>query len=199
MGYASKLGRARISARNPQAAGVCDRCGFVYSRSDLSWQMDWGGASLINKRILVCDTCNDVPQQQLRSIVIPADPVPVVNPRTQDYGNTESDYRTTQGNTVNSRTGIPVPGGDVRSTQDNNNRVTQQTGQPNGATTPVPGIILTNPDYGNPSFPYNMTGVPETGPSPGMPLVVWNNSLTDPLAWVNNSGGVLIWTSAIQS
>lgn len=116
MGYASKLGRARISARNPRAAGQCDRCGFIYNHINLSWQYDWAGASLINKRILVCDTCNDVPQQQLRAIVVPADPVPIMNPRTMDYGTAETNYRTTQGNSVNAQTGIPVIGGDTRET-----------------------------------------------------------------------------------
>lgn len=140
MGYASKLGRAKISARNPRAAGQCDRCGFIYNHINLSWQYDWAGASLINKRILVCDTCNDVPQSQLRAIVVPADPVPIQNPRTQDYVSAETDYRQTLGNTVNTQTGIPVPGGDTRITQNNNNRVTQQAGGPRADLSEQPGL-----------------------------------------------------------
>ena len=128
MGYASKLGRARISARNPRAAAQCDRCGFIYNHVDLSWQYDWAGASLINKRILVCESCNDVPQQQLRAIVVPPDPVPIMNPRVQDYQSASDDIRITEGNTINSQTGIPVPGGDTRITQNDQVRVTQQTG-----------------------------------------------------------------------
>lgn len=116
MAYASKLGRARISARNPRAAGQCDRCGFIYNHINLQFQYDWAGASLINKRILVCDSCNDVPQQQLRSIIVPADPMPVMNPRVPDYVTAETNLRTTQGNTVNQNTGIPVIGGDARET-----------------------------------------------------------------------------------
>lgn len=116
MGYASKLGRARINARNPRAAGQCDRCGFIYNHINLSWQYDWAGASLINKRILVCEQCNDVPQSQLRAIVVPADPVPIQNPRVTDYRLAETNLRTTQGNTVDPRTGIPVIGGDTRLT-----------------------------------------------------------------------------------
>lgn len=130
MGYASKLGRARISARNPRAAGQCDRCGFIYNHINLSWQYDWAGASLINKRILVCEQCNDVPQSQLRAIVVPPDPVPIMNPRTTDYVTAESNYRTTQGNSVNAQTGIPVIGGDIRQTN--------MTVIP----TPPPGYIL---------------------------------------------------------
>lgn len=140
MGYASRLGRARISSRNPRAAAQCDRCGLIYSHSDLSWQYQWAGASLINKRILVCDTCNDVPQQQLRAIVVPADPVPIQNPRATDYVNAEQNTRTTQGNTVNAQTGIPVPGGDTRITQNDQIRVTQQTGGTNADLSQQPGL-----------------------------------------------------------
>lgn len=109
-------GRARVSSRNPNAFGICDRCGFLYNHNRLQWQFDWAGASLINKRILVCNTCNDVPQQQLRAIVVPADPVPIQNPRVQDYYNAETDIRTTQGNTIDPRTGLPIIGGDTRIT-----------------------------------------------------------------------------------
>lgn len=106
-------GRARVSARNPRAFGVCDRCNFLFNHNRLSWQFDWAGASLINKRILVCDTCNDVPQQQLRAIVVPADPIPIQNPRIQDYVNAEQNTRTTLGNSIDPVTGIPVIGGDT--------------------------------------------------------------------------------------
>lgn len=106
-------GRARVSARNPRAFGICDRCGFLYNHINLQWQYDWAGASLINKRILVCDECLDTPQQQLRAIVVPADPVPILNPRTQDYVTAETNYRYTQGNTTDPITGLPVIGGDI--------------------------------------------------------------------------------------
>lgn len=90
MAYASKLGRARISARSPQAAAVCDRCGFVYNHCDLQWQYDWRGAALQNLRILVCRHCLDTPQQQLRAAVLSADPVPIINARPQDYVDAEA-------------------------------------------------------------------------------------------------------------
>lgn len=140
MGYASKLGRARISARNPRAAGQCDRCGLIYNHVNLQWQYDWRGASLQNLRLLVCDTCLDVPQQQLRAIVVPADPVPIMNPRTQDYVSASTDYRTTQGNTINAKTGLPVIGGDTRITQDANVRVPQQIGETRADRSQQPGL-----------------------------------------------------------
>lgn len=151
-------GRASVSARNPRAFGICDRCGFLYNHDQLQWQFDWAGASLINKRILVCDTCNDEPQSQLRAIVLPADPVPIQNPRIQDYNFAETDYRQIQGNTVNTNTGIPVPGGDLRSTQNNDNRVTQQTGGTHVDLNEQPGLdqnaVMPLQTSGNTIAPY---------------------------------------------
>jgi len=138
--YASQSGRARTNPRAPQAHAICDRCGFRVNRVDLQWQFDWAGASLINKRILVCDTCYDEPQQQLRAIVVPADPVPIENPRIEYFVDDETDYRVTSGqNSINYPTGIPVQGGNNRITQDNNNRVTQETGEPPLGLNQLPG------------------------------------------------------------
>ena len=133
-------GRARVSSRNPNAFGICDRCGFLYNHNQLSWQFDWRGASLMNTRILVCNECLDVPQTQLRAIVVPADPVPILNPRVQDYNTAESDYRITQGNTTNTQTGIPVPGGDTRITQNDQTRVTQEVGGTRADRSEQPGL-----------------------------------------------------------
>ena len=95
MGYASKAGRARTDASNPQAHAICDRCGFRYNHVNLRWQFDWRGASLMNIRLLVCDTCYDAPQEQLRAIVVPADPVPIEQPRLQDFVTASQDTRVT--------------------------------------------------------------------------------------------------------
>lgn len=92
MSYASKAGRARVSAKSPSAFGVCDRCSLWYNLNDLVWQMDWRGTSLVNLWIRVCTrTCLDVPQQQLRAIQLPADPVPVWQPRPENFLNDEVD------------------------------------------------------------------------------------------------------------
>jgi hypothetical protein len=168
MGYASQSGRARTNARGPQAHAICDRCGFRYNHANLQFQFDWRGASLQNIRLLVCRTCEDTPQNQLRAIVVPADPMPIQNPRVQDFVNSETNYRVTSGlDTVDPTTGIPVPGGNRRSTQNNNTRVTQQTGEPPGGLNEQPGTSITVPnDAGgdDPGLPYNNTSVPETGP-----------------------------------
>jgi hypothetical protein len=140
MGYASKLGRAKISSRNPQAAAICDGCGFVFSHSELRFQMQWSGNKLVNLKQLVCRRCNDIPQTQLRAIVLPADPMPVANPRVQNYQAASTDYRATSGqNTVNPLTGIPIPGNTLRITENDDYRVTQQTGAPNGSLNELPG------------------------------------------------------------
>ena len=140
MGYASKQGRARINPSSPEAAGCCDRCGFIFSFRELSFQYDWRGATLQNLRILVCRPCLDTPQEQLRAIVVPADPTPIVNARVQDFTLASSDNRVTSGqNTTDPRTGIPVPGGNTRITQTNDIRSTQQTGEAPFGTNQLPG------------------------------------------------------------
>jgi hypothetical protein len=145
MGYASRSGRARTDARNPRAFAICDRCALWYNHYQLSWQYDWAGASLVNKRLLVCNKCNDTPQEQLRAIVVPADPVPIVNPRVEPYAWDEIDRRQVSGyNTTNSQTGIPVQQGDTRVTTIDDDvpdrtRVTQQTGEPPYGLNQKPG------------------------------------------------------------
>lgn len=77
MAYASRSGRARVSERNPEAFSVCQRCGIWGNFSSMQWQHDWRGTALQNIRLLVCNSCLDRPQEQLRAIVVPADPLPV--------------------------------------------------------------------------------------------------------------------------
>lgn len=131
MAYASIAGRARTDPSNPQAHAICDRCGFRYNRVNLNWQYDWRGASLQNIRILVCNTCMDTPQEQLRAIVVPADPVPIDQPRTQDFAQAETNYQTiTQPSAIDPTTGIPIPGTTTLSAQNGDNLLTQPIGIP---------------------------------------------------------------------
>ena len=165
MAYASQAGRARTSARSPQAHAICDRCGCRYNHVDLRWQFDWAGASLINKRLLVCNPCYDTPQEQLRAIVVPADPMPIMNPRVQNFVTAETSTRYTSGqNTVDPVTGIPVIGGNVRVTQTDEDRVLQQTGEPPGGLNQEPGTDPNAPGDNDPGLPYNYDEVPKTGP-----------------------------------
>lgn len=151
MAYASKLGRARISPSNPQAAAVCDRCGIVYNHSDLQQQTQYAGAGLITFNILVCSRCLDVPQPQLKSIAIPADPLPVINPRIQNYNDAEIDYRYTSAPaTIDPITGIPIPQGQQRATQDGSSLTQLPIGRPEGLTQAAIMPLVDDVIYGTP-------------------------------------------------
>ena len=190
MGYASRSGRAKTDPKNPRAHAICDRCSFRYNHANLSWQYDWAGASLINKKMLVCQTCYDEPQQQLRAIVVPADPVPVMNPRVEPYAWDETDRRQVSGaNIVSPTTGIPVPRGDTRvttagSSATSNNRVTQQTGEAPGGKNQLPG---TDPN----AVSYRViTNVFNTGGVIYLTVVNTSGFITNQNVIVGNVGGV---------
>ena len=126
-------GRASVSSRSPRSFAICDRCGFLMNHDRLQWQFDYAGAGLINKRILVCSPCLDTPQNQLRSIVLPADPVPILNPRVLDYVAAETDNIAINAPTVTDFwTGIPMPSTTNVVTQSGQNLTTQPIGQPTG-------------------------------------------------------------------
>jgi hypothetical protein len=130
MGYASKAGRARTSQSRPQAHAICDRCGGRFNLVDLSWQFDWRGTAIQNLRILVCSECYDQPQAQLRSIVLPIDPEPLLNARPELYAINETDNRRLEGQTVDFFTGIPIPNPNLRVTEQGQARTTQPLGIP---------------------------------------------------------------------
>lgn len=78
-------GKARVDPESPSAFAICQRCGSLYNRYALNWQYQWQGAKLMNRRLQVCSTCMDKPSAFLRQIIIPADPPPVSQPRTEPY------------------------------------------------------------------------------------------------------------------
>jgi len=108
MSYASQVGRARTNPTSPQAHAICDRCGFRYNHVDLKWQMDWRGASIMNTRVLVCSDCYDTPQEQLRAIVVPNDPMPIINARVENFEVSEAGSAT--GNPYGNPTGLSAQG-----------------------------------------------------------------------------------------
>ena len=83
MAFVYTHGRERINPRRPLGFRICDRCGFAYTRTDLTWQYSWAGSTLQNLRILVCPTCLDIPNPQLRAYVVPPDPLPFDYPRIE--------------------------------------------------------------------------------------------------------------------
>lgn len=165
MAYASKAGRAVTNPRDPRAQAVCDRCGIWYNHDKLRFQWDWAGAGMINKQILCCYRCLDKPQEQLRAIVLPADPVPIQNPRPEQYVTAETSPRITgYERPTLPRTGIPVPPpGNFRLTQADRVRVPQQTGEPPFGINEEPGTDPTGPQQ-DPGLPYGNDEVPKTGP-----------------------------------
>lgn len=78
-------GRARADRHKPRAWGICDDCGGLFNKHELQWSYEWAGNRLVNQNALVCDRCLDTPQEQLRVIVLPADPTPIANPRPERY------------------------------------------------------------------------------------------------------------------
>jgi hypothetical protein len=82
-------GRARVDPTNPQAFGVCDRCRFLYNLVDLVFQYEWVGDKLTNLWLRVCRRCLDKPHEFTRPAVLPPDPVPVWQPRPDNYASAE--------------------------------------------------------------------------------------------------------------
>lgn len=77
--------RARVSARRPESLARCDRCSFVWNLRDLRFQSYYQGPTLQNTNVLVCPDCLDIPNEQTRTTIIPPDPVPLLNPRPENY------------------------------------------------------------------------------------------------------------------
>lgn len=74
-----------VDRYSPSAQAVCDRCGRWWNKYKLTFQYEWFGARTQNTNMLVCPPCLDDLQEQLRVIVLPADPAPVQNPRPERY------------------------------------------------------------------------------------------------------------------
>lgn len=51
----------------------------------MRWQFEWRGNRVINTRVLVHEDELDVPQRQLGTLVIPPDPLPLINARVENY------------------------------------------------------------------------------------------------------------------
>lgn len=108
-------GRATVNVKQPRAFAVCDRCGFLYNHHQLKWQMDWRGPMLQNLRILVCPTCYDMAQEQLKTIVLPADPIPIMNARPENYTDADNPL-----STIYNNIGSLIQGGGLAAAFDSN-------------------------------------------------------------------------------
>lgn len=84
MGY-NPHGHARINPRHPRALGICQRCGFQYQRVELRNQTEYQGLDLQQTGTWVCPDCWDIPNENLKAIVLPPDPMPVYLPFPEPY------------------------------------------------------------------------------------------------------------------
>lgn len=94
MGSTSRYGQAVINPSAPEALGICDRCSKLYNLRALRWQMQWMGTSVQNLHLRVCNTCYDIPNEQLRTLILPPDPMPVMDARTEPYTIDEKNFLT---------------------------------------------------------------------------------------------------------
>lgn len=83
MGSFAPRHHAELDPQRPSAFAICDRCGFLYNRRRLAWQTEFRGRQIQRLQWLVCPKCWDQPNPTLRPIVLPADPVPILQPRSE--------------------------------------------------------------------------------------------------------------------
>lgn len=110
----------------------------------MTFQFDWRGPTLKNLYILVCKTCEDTPQEQLRAIVLPADPVPIVYARPEAYQNDSAGFMTLTPATTSYPQGIPVPSQVQMATLAGDTMSPQPIG-PNGFRNAKGQLIPSNP------------------------------------------------------
>ena len=108
MQYAHGSGRKRrtkpkFDAKDPRGIAICDGCGFLVQHNHLREKKDYrGGTTPVGLSLMVCASCDDVPQPYYRRLLLKPDPVPLQNPRPDSQGaqtnaqtqaaNTFSDY-----------------------------------------------------------------------------------------------------------
>lgn len=90
MGYASRSGRAVTDPNHPRAFGVSDRSGMWYNHDQLQEQFYFSGPQLVRTGYLMPARELDIPNEQLRTIVLAPDPLPVLNARVENFQVEES-------------------------------------------------------------------------------------------------------------
>lgn len=85
MGTNVYYGRAYVDPDAPDTIGICDRCANLWHLRDLQFQYEWQGPNYQNTFLRVCPDCMDIPNPNLRTIVLPPDPEPVYNVRVPNF------------------------------------------------------------------------------------------------------------------
>ncbi len=86
----------RTDPQAPSAYGICDLCGLRFNHRDLRWNYEWAGTHIYNTHSLRCWRCADVPFELNRTILLPPDPPPIINARTENFAYEEQTIRITQ-------------------------------------------------------------------------------------------------------
>lgn len=75
-----------INPRDPDSVAVCDGCGRWTMHNHLVEKKEFRGGSVpVGTGMFVCGVCDDVPNPYFSKLVLAPDPVPVRNPRPQNY------------------------------------------------------------------------------------------------------------------
>lgn len=77
--------RAEVDPQKPRAWGTSDRNGHIGNLHKFQWQFEWRGTHLINTRAYIHEDELDIPQRQLGTLIIPPDPIPLINARPENY------------------------------------------------------------------------------------------------------------------
>lgn len=70
---------------NPEARGICGRCGMVHDHNALRPQTRQGPSTLKTSMLLVCRNCFDLPMPWFRTLWLPEDPPNVAFPSPEPY------------------------------------------------------------------------------------------------------------------
>ena len=110
--------RARTNPTSPRAWGTSDRNGMINNQENLCWQFGWRGTELINLRVLVSPDELDIPNRQLGTIILPPDPVSILNARPENYAIDEITYLLDQnGNQLYGQDGQELLGDNLQGAQ----------------------------------------------------------------------------------
>ncbi len=89
-----------VNAKSPDAAAICDGCGFLVNHGHLREKKEYrGGTTPVGIGLYVCASCDDVPNPYFSKLVLAPDPVPVDNPRSpaaDSVGNSGYGYLVTE-------------------------------------------------------------------------------------------------------
>jgi hypothetical protein len=129
MGYASRSGHAITNPQAPRAFGVCDGCGRWWNLYKLRYQYEWQGTKLINTGMRKCSDCTDRPNPQLKARLLPPDPVPVRDPRPENFIASRFDPSPVSGNPITTEYGQPYPNAPRNLMVDGRPIITEQSPQ----------------------------------------------------------------------